>query len=68
MLTRRDYLKNSALAGAACLLPSDLLRALERSTLITPATSKPKHMLDNIGAAYPSVPTWMRHWTHRKLV
>jgi len=49
MLTRRDYLKNSALAGAACLLPSDLLRALERSTLITRAIPKTGEHLPIVG-------------------
>jgi len=37
MLTRRDYLKNTALIGAACALPSGLLRAFESSDLITRA-------------------------------
>jgi len=37
MLTRRDYLKNTALIGAACALPSALLRAFESGDLITRA-------------------------------
>jgi len=28
----------------------------QANTCITPATSKPKHMLDNIGAAYGELP------------
>ena len=43
MLTRRQYLKNSALLGAACTLPAGLLRALDRGELITreiPATGE----------------------------
>lgn len=35
MLTRRDYLKNSVLLGAACTLPSGLLAAMESGELIT---------------------------------
>ena len=37
MLTRRDYLKNTAMIGAACALPSELLRAFESGDLITRA-------------------------------
>ena len=37
MLTRRDYLKNTALIGAACAIPSGLLRAFESGDLITRA-------------------------------
>jgi anaerobic selenocysteine-containing dehydrogenase len=40
MLTRRDYLKNSALVAAASALPSGLLRAFESSDLITRAIPK----------------------------
>ncbi len=40
MLTRREYLKNAALAGAAWALPSRLLRAFERTALITRAIPK----------------------------
>ena len=35
MLTRRRLLKNAALFGAACALPAQLLRAFERSDLIS---------------------------------
>jgi len=35
MLTRRDYLKTTAMIGAACALPSGLLRAFESGDLIT---------------------------------
>ena len=49
MLTRRDCLKNSMLVGAAWLLPSDLLRALERSTLITRAIPKSGEHLPIVG-------------------
>ncbi len=49
MLTRRDYFKKSVLAGAACLLPTDLLRALERSTLITRAIPKTGEHLPIVG-------------------
>lgn len=34
MLSRRDYLKYSALAGAACAFPASLLRALEAGDII----------------------------------
>ena len=37
MLTRRDYLKSTAMIGAACALPSGLLRAFESGDLITRA-------------------------------
>ncbi len=43
MLTRRQYLKNTALLGAACALPAGLVRAVERGELITrpiPATGE----------------------------
>lgn len=43
MLTRRDCLKNSVLLGAACAMPSGLLRAMESGDLITrpiPGTSE----------------------------
>lgn len=35
MLTRREYLKNTALIGAACALPAGLTRAFESGNLIT---------------------------------
>lgn len=37
MLTRRDYLKYSALLGTACALPGGLLQAFESNNLITRA-------------------------------
>lgn len=43
MLTRRDYLKYSALAGAACAVPTSLLQALESGDIIKraiPATGE----------------------------
>jgi len=42
-------LKCSALVGAGCLLPSDLLRALDRSTLITRAIPKTGEHLPIVG-------------------
>lgn len=35
MLTRRDYLKYSAMAGAVCAVPASLLQARERGDIIT---------------------------------
>lgn len=35
MLTRREYLKNTAIIGAACALPAGLTRAFESADLIT---------------------------------
>lgn len=49
MLTRREYLRNAALMGAAYVLPSDLLRAFERSTLITRAIPKTGERLPIVG-------------------
>ena len=49
MLTRRDYLKNAALVGAASVLPIDLLRAFERSTLVTRAIPKTGEHLPIVG-------------------
>jgi len=49
MLTRREYLKNAALVGAACALPSDLLRAFERNRLITRAIPKTGQHLPIVG-------------------
>lgn len=49
MWTRREYLRNAALAGAACALPTDLLRAVERSTLITRAIPKTGEHLPIVG-------------------
>jgi aryl-alcohol dehydrogenase-like predicted oxidoreductase len=49
MLTRRAYLKNSALVAAACTLPSGLLRAFESSDLITRAIPKTGEKLPIVG-------------------
>lgn len=40
MLTRREYLRSTALLGAACTLPAGLLRAFESGALITRAIPK----------------------------
>lgn len=48
MLTRRDYLKYSALAGAACTLPAGLLQALEAGDII-------KRAIPNTGEELPIV-------------
>ncbi len=49
MLTRRDYLKNSALLGAACALPGGLLQAFENSSLISRAIPKTGEKLPIVG-------------------
>ena len=49
MLTRRAYLKNTALLGAACALPASLLQALESSNLITRAIPKTGEKLPVVG-------------------
>jgi aryl-alcohol dehydrogenase-like predicted oxidoreductase len=49
MLTRRAYLKNTALLGAACALPSGLLQAFESSQLITRAIPKTGEELPIVG-------------------
>ena len=49
MWTRREYLRNTALLGAACALPSDLLRAFERNMLITRAIPKSGEHLPIVG-------------------
>jgi aryl-alcohol dehydrogenase-like predicted oxidoreductase len=49
MLNRREYLKISAMAGAALVLPSDLLRAVERGTLITRAIPKTGERVPIVG-------------------
>ena len=49
MWTRREYLKNAALAGAACGIPSGLLRAFESGTLISRAIPKTGERLPIIG-------------------
>jgi len=49
MLTRREYLKNSALLGAASALPAELLRAFETSELITRAIPKTGEEIPIVG-------------------
>jgi len=49
MLTRRDYLKNSALIAAAFALPAGLLRAFESADLITRAIPKSGEELPIVG-------------------
>lgn len=49
MLTRRDYLKNTALLAAASTLPSGLLRAFESDNLITRAIPKTGEKLPIVG-------------------
>jgi len=49
MLTRRDYLRNSALIGAASALPTGLLRAFESGNLITRAIPKTGEELPIVG-------------------
>ena len=49
MLTRRDYLKNSAMIAAACTLPAGLLRAFESGNLITRAIPKTGEKLPIVG-------------------
>jgi aryl-alcohol dehydrogenase-like predicted oxidoreductase len=49
MLTRRDYLKYSALAGAACTLPTSLLQALETGDIIKRAIPKTGEELPIVG-------------------
>lgn len=49
MLTRREYLWNSALLGAACALPAGLLRAFESGDLITRAIPKTGEELPIVG-------------------
>ena len=49
MLTRRDYLKITAMIGAMCALPSGLLRAFESGDLITRAIPKTGEKLPVVG-------------------
>lgn len=49
MLTRRDYLKKSALIGAACALPAGLLQAFESSELIRRSIPKTGEKLPIVG-------------------
>ncbi len=49
MLSRREYLKNSALLGTACALPAGVLRAFERDDLITRAIPKTGEQIPIVG-------------------
>jgi aryl-alcohol dehydrogenase-like predicted oxidoreductase len=49
MLTRREYLKNTALLGAACALPTGLLKAFESGDLIKRAIPKTGEELPIVG-------------------
>ena len=49
MLTRRDYIKYSALLGAACALPGSLLQAFDSKSLITRAIPKTGEKLPIVG-------------------
>ena len=49
MVTRRDYLKYSALAGVACSLPASLLHAMETSSVIKRAIPKTGEELPIVG-------------------
>jgi len=49
MLTRRDYLKYSALLGAACALPGGLLQAFDSKNLITRAIPTTGEKLPIVG-------------------
>lgn len=49
MLTRRDYLKNSALLGAACALPGGILQAFDSANLITRPVPKTGEKLPIVG-------------------
>lgn len=49
MISRRDYLKFSALAGAACALPAPLLHAAHHEGLITRAVPKTGEKLPIVG-------------------
>ncbi|MDH3337901.1 MAG: aldo/keto reductase [Gammaproteobacteria bacterium] len=49
MLTRRRYLKHSAMLGAACALPAGLLHAFDQGDLITRAIPKTGERLPIVG-------------------
>jgi aryl-alcohol dehydrogenase-like predicted oxidoreductase len=49
MLTRRTYLRNSAMFAAACTLPASLLQAFESSQLITRAIPRTGEKLPIVG-------------------
>ena len=49
MLTRRDYLKYSAMAGAACAVPSSVLAAIESGSIIKRAIPKSGEAIPVVG-------------------
>jgi len=49
MLTRRKYLKNSAMIAAACAVPTELLRAFDSGDLITRAIPKTGEKIPIVG-------------------
>lgn len=49
MLTRRDYLKYSAMAGAACAVPSSVLAAIESGSIIRRAIPKSGEEIPVVG-------------------
>ena len=49
MLTRRDYLKYSAMAGAACAVPSGVLAAIESGSIIKRAIPKSGEEIPVVG-------------------
>jgi len=49
MLTRRDYLKYSAMAGAACAVPSSVLAAIESGSIIKRAIPKSGEEIPVVG-------------------
>lgn len=49
MLTRRDYLKNSALLGAACAMPGAMAQAFDADTLISRVIPKTGEKLPAVG-------------------
>ena len=49
MFTRRDYLRNCALIGAACALPAGLLRAFQSGNFLTRAIPKTGEKLPIVG-------------------
>lgn len=49
MLTRRDYLKKSALIGAACALPGGIVKALDSDALITRTIPKSGEAIPAVG-------------------
>jgi aryl-alcohol dehydrogenase-like predicted oxidoreductase len=49
MLTRRDYLKYSAMAGAACAVPSSVFAAIESGSIIKRAIPKSGEQIPVVG-------------------